>query len=249
MSTTVNAPDDRDFLNVGVRAWTGNRKSKSKTDRDSSLPTKLLVLDTETTIDENQTLKFGSAQLIRINNVKDKVRNGDFLDEIMFYDDELPITDPDGFAVLVSYCQSRDLKLISKSDFAEQWIYYYCVRKTGINGRITGTGMLTGFNLPFDMSRLAYAHGNGRRHNKGAFTIQMFPNYKESENPFRPRFICNSLDAKKSLTSWGSIKDGNPSVNNQKMNSGQFLDVRQLIWGMTNRSCIPGNRLRIIRTT
>jgi hypothetical protein len=234
----VDDDDLSEYLNVAVRAWTDSRKDTSKRKQDSSLPTRLLVIDTETTVDENQTLKFGSAQLVSITRTGGKISGGRFRDEVLFHADDLETADPEGYAVLTDYCRTRNLQLIPKSQFMEQWIHYHCVPRMGEDKRLTGTGTLAGFNLPFDMSRLAYHHGDARKRNKGAFTFQVFPDWNGKENKYRPRFICNSLDSKKSLMSWGPIFKGQNHVweNGVKPERGNFLDVKTLIWGMTNRS-------------
>lgn len=231
------SPDD--FLDVAVRAWTDVRDEPGKPSRMLKIPDMLLVLDTETTVDELQSLMFGSAQLVKINQNAGNITGCEVLSEVIFHADTLEAVNPAGYKTLASYCADRNLTLVSRTDFAEQWLYRYCVRRVNDSGNLAGTATLTGFNLAFDMSRLAYSAGNGRGKNRGRFTLRMFPEHEDSngklsENRYRPRLLCESLDSKKSLMSWGSCK--NRAHLEGSRDAGAFLDVRQLIWGMTNRS-------------
>lgn len=225
-----------DYLKIAVRAWTDNRKVISEKP-PSQIPSRLLVIDTETGTDEFQSLKFGSAQLFFLNQANGAVTGGRSKAEVLFYADDLPESDPDGYHILVTYCHKHHLELLSKSEFMIKWVHAQCVPRINANGKHAGTATLTGLNLIFDMSRLAYSHGKGHGRNKGAFSFVMFPRYDDGgENTFKPRFICNSLDSKKAIMHWGSAWKGHKWEDERKPDTGSFLDVRQLIWGLTNKA-------------
>ena len=144
-----------DPTGVYVRAWTTRkgRKPLSRKAKTHVPPIELiLVLDTETTTDPTQRLLFGSARLYRVyytsNHVELTLR-----DEWLFYADDLPERNPDGYQVLKAYSADHHLKLLSRDDFAET-VIWRAVYKT----RVT----VVGFNLPFDLSRIALGCSEAR---------------------------------------------------------------------------------------
>src|SRR5215216_2456488 len=86
----------RDYLPLGVRAHTA-AKSKSR----SVLPEALLVFATETSADPAQALNFGTCRYLRVswNAGEPDLRP---VGETLFYGDDLPERDPDGFEVIRS---------------------------------------------------------------------------------------------------------------------------------------------------
>jgi hypothetical protein len=232
----MNVPSAQDYLVVAVRGWSGSRKQIRKLKKETrNYPiSKMLVIDTETLTDTTQTLTFGSAQLVRIrwrrrqNGVSVYVEHHTE-QEWIFHDDNLETTDPKGYAALVKYAADKGLRFVSRSDFMERVFYYHCVR----HGRNLGTATAVFFNAPFDISRLAEDFGAGRGHNAGAFSFRMYPQHEGGDSRYRPRITIRHLDSKKSLISYGGTKaDGQADGAGR----GQFLDVRQLIWGMTNKA-------------
>jgi hypothetical protein len=117
------------------------RKTKAKPWRR---PEAVLVFDTESRIDETQALTFGSYRYFQ---------EGACLEEGLFYADDLP---DDERAILQRYVSTRKadtaagvaqkIRLLTRSDFVER--FYKDVYK--------GRYLLVGFNLPFDLSRIAY---------------------------------------------------------------------------------------------
>lgn len=95
-----------------VRAWTSQPATEKKTwksegktgkvKRRGSIQNRvehILVFDTETTIDKEQRLNFGSAVYLAVGNDGEFYATGEFL----IYADDLPERDPEGFAVLEDY--------------------------------------------------------------------------------------------------------------------------------------------------
>jgi hypothetical protein len=267
-----------DFLEVAVRGWTNDRDEHKKSSTECPPPPdQLLVFDTETTTNIPQRLHFGCAKLVRIS----WKANGDNTytclsheidGEVIFHADDLADFDPDGYAILASYCQANELSLISQCDFSDKWIRYFCETRPDAKGKVIAKAALTGFNLPFDLSRIAYSYMNGRGKNKKAFTLNVHPPYRCTEgcakehthvfncnadcqkghkkhitsdwpsHKFRPRIRITHLDSKKALISWTSCKTDEFRTSKGERRprtaseSGRFLDVKQLIWGMTNKS-------------
>jgi hypothetical protein len=210
--------NDWEYLPVAVRAWPGMRKTTGK-QRHAPFPRKLLVIDTETTTDPTQVLTFGSAQIAWIAFGPDA--NLRFLDEprvveeIVFHADNLPDTDPEGFAILREYCETRKLKLLSQAEFTRQYLWEECFQRT--NDKLPWPpSVMTFFNAPFDISHVAYDYGNGIGNNAGGFSFHMWPD----GDVYNPRIVIKHLDSKKALISGANV-----------------LDLRTLIWAMTNKAC------------
>lgn len=121
-------------------------------------PETVLVFDTETTIDTRQQLTFGNYRLCRLVD-------GEYVcyEEGLFYDEAL---DPRQRKILVTYVETElariemksfpprlDLKLLPRWKFVEK-VFWKAVQ---------GGAMVVGFNLPFDLSRLAVGWTGARR--------------------------------------------------------------------------------------
>jgi hypothetical protein len=220
------ASDSASYMPVAVRAWTGQRKEpKGGTGR---MFQRLLVIDTETTTGPEQRLLFGFFRVADILRRRDGSINRLLtLKEGIIYADNLPATDPAGYATLTDYAKANPvLEIISRTEFARAYLKRAW--------RSNGAWCITGFNLPFDLSRLAYGWHESRSHDlAGSFSLDMFPYHDGKPNQFRPVLRIKHLDNKKSIIKWGGVKD--PQTR-RVTSSGQFLDLRQLIFGMTNRA-------------
>lgn len=129
---------DVDRLPIIVRAYAPSPRVKapsgkrSPNRRDASEWT--LVFDTETTTDAAQRLRFGTFQ----------VREGAELRDVgIFFDSHLPA---DELSVLHEHAAEHKLRLLSRAEFVEEVFF-------GIAYDYRAT--IVGFNLPFDISRLA----------------------------------------------------------------------------------------------
>src|SRR5436309_1625912 len=102
-----------DRLPTALRAFAERRNSKP---RRSPRPVRkrpdvALVFDTETTIDAAQRLTFGSYRYLRL---VDGERTS-CVEEGLFYADELPERDPEGFAVLQEYVRTHQADVPAKN--------------------------------------------------------------------------------------------------------------------------------------
>ena len=128
-----------DFLPILVRAYVprqGRRGGSSEGARQSLDPSGyVLIFDTETATDAGQSLRFGFYQ----------ERDGRGLIEAgLFYEPEA-LTRREQ-AVLRAYAAARGMKVLTRGQFVEDVIYGF-----GYDLR----ARIVGFNLPFDLSRLA----------------------------------------------------------------------------------------------
>src|SRR3990172_10306673 len=115
---------------------------------------RVLTFDTETTIDQFQNLRFG---YYRIDDNHIKIDEGIFYDPIFVNQKELKILN------------RLSNKLISIRNFVDE-IFLPEV--------YDGQTLCVGFNLPFDLSRLAINFGYGRKSNREAFSFKLSENKK-----------------------------------------------------------------------
>ncbi len=171
----------------------------------------VVVIDTETTADAYQNLMFGSCG-IWIDGRPHRI--------IVFHADPLPKRD---LMVLRNHAKKlsiEDVKaeLVPLGNFIDDVFYPYAY---------DSHALLVGFNLPFDISRLATDWGYGRKKWRGGFVFNL------SENRFRPPIRVKSLDSTKAF-----IEFGKPPRRNQKHPKphykGRFLDLRTLGFALTN---------------
>ncbi|WP_342305550.1 hypothetical protein [Methanolobus sp. ZRKC5] len=158
---------------------------------------RVLVFDTETTTDQYQNLKIGFFQIYQDGYIQ---HEGLFHDPSMLDDRENKVT--------LAYPIKQDLPLYSLKEFVDEVFY----------PEIYGLGTLCiGFNLAFDISRIAKKTGDSRKGNKGGFTLTL------SDNPYNPPIIIRKMGEsytyKFSTTKQNKGKDYFP---------GHFLDAQTL---------------------
>ncbi|MGD0894583.1 MAG: hypothetical protein ABSA08_00970 [Acidimicrobiales bacterium] len=201
------------------------------------------MFDTETTTDYAQALKFGAWRYYRLDP------DGPMLiDEGLFYADVLPERDPGGYAELQRYVAKRStllgtgrqrrIRLLSQSKFVERVFF---------SAAYGGRDLVVGFNLPFDLSRLAIRASEGRRMNRGGFSLVLAPGKAgtpHKERRHRPRVDIKHANSKLAFMSFTKpvepdlvdlIPDGS---RDQKPDPGyawrgRFLDLRTLAFALT----------------
>jgi len=214
---------------IFVRAHTPVRNKKGRKRRWSAKwPRYCLIVDTETTVDATQRLNFGCYR-------RCKLEGGKYLciEEGLFYADDLP---PADVKTLESYRDHRKttaniewfpakmtLRLMTRSSFVNR-IFWKSIR---------WGELVVGFNLPFDLSRLAARAANGR---KGSWSLGLSTrkSRKTGEleaNPERPRIVITSMNSKMAFIKLGSIRH-----RDEWPNDGCFLDLRTLGWAIRNEA-------------
>lgn len=181
----------------------------------------VLVFDTETTTDETQNLRFGTFQVRKYEKLE---KHG------VFYNaDSLTQTELD---LLIHYAQQHSLECISVRDFIDTVFFKY-----GYDYR----GTIVGFNLPFDISRLAIEHSSARSHAYNKIMAGGF-SFKLSDNKYWPRvqikhissrnaFIQFTKPAKQQLTR-SERKKQRPKPTRR----GFFIDCKTLAAALTSQS-------------
>lgn len=235
-----------DYLRVAMRALiarTGRaqREPHEHADRDPRWPRYALIFDTETTTDATQALLFGSYR--RCREIDGKFT---CVEEGLFYGDDLPDRSPDGYRLIRAYAQQhraehlapwadRRLRFMSRREFVDKvfWPRAY-------NDR----GIVVGFNLPFDLSRVAVAWGEGRSKYRGGFSLTLW-DYRDKRtgklrpSGYRPRIRIKHIDNKRSFIAFGPLArtEGKNWTNAEgRAFEGRFLDLKTFAFALTNNS-------------
>jgi hypothetical protein len=245
----------KDYLETSLRVWTERLEEprpRSKASRDSRpfRPEFLLVLDTETTTDAAQRLVFGSYRYYRVT-WHESAPALTCVEEGLFCADDLGRLDREGFRHLKRYARTHraataagmapELKLLSRQQFVDTVLYQEAFKKRSL---------IVGFNLPFDLSRLAIGYGEARGRFYGGVSLRLW-DYQardgtRKENRFRPRIAIKQIDSKRALKGFtrpatlddidripevaedGRLADG-------YMFRGHFLDLRTLVFSLTDK--------------
>jgi len=163
MAKHPKPPAITNHMPISVRAYAKPKVDKSKKAeppqkhkrKASPLPASpwVIVVDTETLTGPSQSLRFGTYQ-VRCE--------GELKEAGIFYE-------PDGvsgeeLAMLEQYALAHGLKLITRDEFADRVFY-------GIGYEYRAC--LVGFNLPFDISRIAIGHNSARTEMRGGFSFKL----------------------------------------------------------------------------
>src|SRR5437867_8112421 len=168
-------------------------------------PSRILVLDTETTNDEKQALKFGYFEIIQ-NGQLDFC--GIFYNENLISDKEL--------GILTEYCNASQIPLMTRKVFNNEVFYPEVFFKQTC---------CVGFNLPFDISRIALDFGYARDKTMlGGFS------FKLSTNMEYPRVLVKHISNTMSF-----IKFSRSIIKYTNGFRGNFVDLRTLGWATRNK--------------
>jgi hypothetical protein len=218
----------------------------------------MLVLDCETTTDEVQRLTFGWARhLLPRTRATDRYSLAGFevAAEWCFYGDDLPPRDPAGFEVL----QSRVAALAEQA----QHPVHLLSREEFMNGpfraiAFRGQALVIGFNLMFDLPRLAARCGIARarlprvrgedgelgpeRFSRftGGFSLLMFTYRdtagREREDRWAPRLLMKKLMPGRNLVAFGSPRRVSLDPDDLRpADRGHFLDCHTLAFALASR--------------
>lgn len=237
-----------DALRVAFRAYTVRepKKRRRQTSKRIALPNPgwgkgVLTLDFETTPDQLQRLIFGCFRYARWTK-ESKLTTAT---EGLVYAEDLPFRDPCGFGVLREYVkthdadvvpgQRRELMLLSRTMFMKEVFWPAAYRARAI---------VAGFNLPFDLSRIATDARPAQGRFRGGFSFKIWPDYKDSvsgelrEDVNRPRLVIKHLDSKRALMEFTARREHDAADLDENGDPfrGRFLDVRTIVFALTNES-------------
>jgi hypothetical protein len=158
---------------------------------------RVLVFDTETTIDAYQNLKIGYFQVYHDVYIQ---HEGLFHDPSMLTKEEM--------ATLKSYATENCIGLYSLPEFIDD-VFYPEVYELHT--------LCIGYNLAFDISRIATKAAKSRKRNKGGFTFTL------SSDKFKPRVIVKQLGMAYTFK-FSSMRKKTDTPHFP----GHFLDVQRL---------------------
>jgi hypothetical protein len=220
-------------LPIAVRALTTpverpKRRTRKRPDpAQATWPEYDLVLDTETTTDRTQRLLFGSYRIGRWRGSDLQI-----VEEGLFHADTLPTRDRKGFACLAQYAAEHradvivgydaTLHLMSRSAFVRRKLFRLACEIGAL---------VVGFNLPFDLSRLAVRASTGRRLNHRAFSL-IVVDHDGEESLYRPRLRITSRNSRSAFMTWAQVR----RPQGRSHEPGRFLDLRTLTHALTNES-------------
>jgi hypothetical protein len=225
---------------IAVRVYpeTGSDQLTKKAAKPWKAPRAMFVFDTETRTDATQRLTFGSYRFF-----VDRC----CLEEGLFYGDDLSDTEfetlrlyAETYAPATSSDGCPKLRLLSRTDCVDR------LYRAAYKGRC----LLVGFNLPFDLSRLACDFTTARGRFAGGFALELWSyvdrNGREQQNPHRPRIAIKHIDSKRALKGFTGchnpdrvdlIPDGSTTGEPEPgfKFRGHILDLRTLTFALTDR--------------
>ncbi len=218
MSVAVRAYVCKPEAHSGMEEAAAKKPPRKKVNTPSEW---VVAFDTETTTDAAQKLRFGSYQ----------VRKGDELIQSgVFYD---PATLRTGEQkALREYVTKNQLNMLTVKEFVEDVFY-------GVGYALRAT--IVGFNLPFDISRLAIDHSTARaspwnKVMRGGFS------FKLSENEENPRVQIKHVSSRDSFIQFAATKGQRTTRGNRKkgrkqlVRRGYFIDAKTLAAALTSQS-------------
>ncbi len=228
----MTIPPITDHLSIAIRAFAGPKFTVlPETGGGKPKPIRAiapasgwtLIFDTETTTDPGQALRFGTYQF----------RNDGELDEEGIFYERAGVT-ADERERLESFAVAHGLKLRTREEFVDEVFFAraYALRAT-----------IVGFNLPFDISRLAIKHGTAKTPldaetstMRGGFT------FKLSAQKIYPNVRIKHMSRRSALISFAATMQQRDSrgQRNRGLKSpvrrGHFIDVKTLSGALFARS-------------
>jgi hypothetical protein len=185
-----------------------------------------LIFDTETTLDPTQKLTFGCFR--RCELVGETYR---CIEEGLFHADatntadlkllEQYVGDPARVPNTQRFPPQIKLRLMTRTFFID-YVFWRAVRRGDL---------IVGFNLPFDLSRLAIRYADAK---KGGWSLVLSlrksRNTGQMEvNPERPRIVITALNSKMAFIRLSSNRH-----RDEWPNDPRFLDLRTTTWALRN---------------
>src|SRR5712692_6664897 len=151
----------------------GKPKRNARASSDSKWAERALVFDTETRITADQSLTFGVYRLCALADDSYTVT-----EEGIFYADDLPAKERKMLHTYIHTAVSDvasfppRFPLYSRSEFMKR-VFWPAIKRDG--------ALVVGFNLPFDLARLALDWSRGDR-DEWSLTMSQYPDGAENQN-------------------------------------------------------------------
>lgn len=223
---------------IYVRAHTVQIGTKEHGEQDHrkprKWPTHVSVFDCETRLTPGQALTFGFWRSCQLQSGKYVC-----LEEGIFYDPSELSSKESNF--LRKYVTSHNPETVHDGcDRLRRYARPKFVPEV-LGMAIQARALIVGFNLPFDLSRLALDWTNAKN---GGWSL-IFSQWKNPKTgtleatKYFPRITVKSLNSKTAIISSTLAPMHEPKKKGEKVRlwpAGRFLDVRTLIWALRNKS-------------
>ena len=219
---SIEDPIDR--LIIQLRAYVASPRQRGRQGNKRSAWTSgiCIIFDTETTTDPSQRLRFGAYQ------IRDR---GSLIARGLFHADDAPKEDradlKAAFRALRPTDDGEKLEFISRTEFIEHVLFGW--------GQEVGA-LIVGFNLPFDLSRLATGHTYGKGSMKGGFSFTFADK--------RPNIRVKHLSQRASFINFAG--KGSADVSPDR---GFFVDVKTLAASLLGQSHSLASLSALLKTT
>lgn len=210
---------NEEALRIALRAYVpidGNKaKWRKPKMRLSGTSEYALIFDTETTTDPSQRLRFGAFQL---RKGRELIEAGFFYDAEALSGEEL--------ALLRSRADRCGQSCRPVAEFIDDIFY-------GLAYELRAS--IVGFNLPFDLSRLAIRHNSARGKMRGGFSFQL------SQDRYMPHVCIRHLSARAAFIQFAGKRPSDTKGMRKRQISvqerrGTFIDLKTVAAALTSQS-------------
>jgi hypothetical protein len=222
---------------IFLRAHTLELETKTRTSRKARDEAKwsdfALVLDCESRTTADLTLTFGFWRFCELRDDRYVCT-----EEGIFHDDSLSAKEFDALRRYVKSNQPETtedgcdrMRLYSRAKFIDEVL----------GMAIQAKALIVGFNLPFDLSRIAVDWGTA---DNGGWSLILSqwrnPETRKIEpNIFFPRIVIKALNSKAALINSTRAPMSKPAKKPKRVKlwpAARFLDLRTLLWALRNKS-------------
>lgn len=196
-----------------------HNKPYGKNNKSKYVKPIVVAFDTETTKDKYQNLLYGSC------GVWIKGREIGFC---IFYADDL---NEEKITVIKDYATIKGYKVLSRKEFLEQIFYPYVYNDRAV---------CIGFNLPFDLSRLAIGYTYSKTFQNG-FSLKLL------EQPYYPDIVIQHRNSNSSRIKF--TRQSTKNKNRTNFYPGYFLDLKTFTFVLTDKSMSLADALIAFNTT
>ena len=200
-------------------------------------PAYVLVFDCESRLSEDQELTFGSWRFCEL-------RGDEYIcvDEGFFHDEGLTTQE---FEEVRNFVQHRKPETTDGSGTRLHFYPRSKFVKEVLGLSIQAKAMIVGFNLPFDLSRLALDWESAE--NGGwSLILSQWRNPETSQvqaNKYFPRIVINAINSKTAIiysTRAPFCEPSKAAMRTKLWPVARFLDLRTLLWALRNSSVAGG---------
>ena len=225
---------DPSSIDLAVRAYPEipGREREPKNRKPPRRSNSMLVFDTETRTDATQSLMFGCFRFIV---------DGLCVREALFHANDLSEAE---LSKLRKYVSSRSADVVRHRKKSLDLLTVDEFLKELFRASYKARGLIVGFNLPFDLSRVGFDVAVSRGYFSGGFSLGLWSHPKglRNRNRFRPRVAIKHIDSKRALIGFTArlgpdeldlqAEDGS---GKKRTFQGRFLDLRTLAFALTDR--------------